>query len=75
MRHTLEYAAMLASTVSPASLRTTRRQIYTDLHRDAASAVEDSERLLRELMREPDFREGVAAFTEKRSPRFLDASG
>jgi enoyl-CoA hydratase/carnithine racemase len=72
MAHTLEYASMLANSVSPSSLRTTRRQIYADLHRDAASAVEDSERLLRELMLEPDFREGVAAFTEKRPPQFQD---
>jgi enoyl-CoA hydratase/carnithine racemase len=30
----------------------------------------DSERLLGEMMREPDYREGVAAFRDKRPPRW-----
>ena len=68
--HTQGYVANLIATVSPASLRTTRRQIYADLHRDAASAVRDSEDMLEEMMRAPDFAEGVAAFQEKRPPRW-----
>ncbi len=65
-----EYASTLATTVSPASLAVTRRQIYTDLHGEAAASVERSERLLEEMMRGPDFKEGVAAWREKRVPRF-----
>ncbi len=64
------YARTLIETVSPGSLATTKRQIYTDLHRDAASAVEDSEALIREMMKQPDFAEGVKAFTEKRKPKW-----
>jgi enoyl-CoA hydratase/carnithine racemase len=64
------YAHDLMATVSPASLRQTRWQIYRDLHRDVAAAVEDSESLIREMMRQPDYREGVAAFLEKRRPRW-----
>lgn len=70
LSHTYEYAANLIRTVSPASLRATRRQIYTDLHRDAAGAVADSEALLEDMMREADFAEGVAAFNERRDPRW-----
>jgi enoyl-CoA hydratase/carnithine racemase len=67
------YARMLASEVSPASLAATKLQLYTDLHRDAASSVVDSEERVRRMMTEPDFREGVAALTERRAARFGDA--
>lgn len=62
------YARQLAGSVSPSSLAETKRQLYTDLHRDAASAVRDSEELLNRMTREPDFREGVTAWAEKRPP-------
>jgi enoyl-CoA hydratase/carnithine racemase len=70
--HTYEYAHKLIATVSPASMRETKRQIYGDLHGDVGSAVEHSERLLERMTREADYREGVAAFIEKRPPRFPD---
>lgn len=66
----LDYARNLIRTVSPNSLRQTRWQIYRDLHRDVASAVADSEDLIRSMMSEPDYREGVSAFLEKRSPEW-----
>lgn len=66
----LAYARRLMATVSPNSLRQTRWQIYRDLHRSVAEAVEDSERLLAEMMREADYSEGVSAFLEKRPPRW-----
>lgn len=69
---TYEYARMLARQVSPASLRETKRQIYADLHGDVGSAVAESEALLERMMREPDYREGVAAFVSKRAPDFPD---
>ncbi len=68
--HTYDYVSNLIRTVSPGSLRTTRRQIYADLHRDAATAVRDSEAMVEDMMREPDFAEGVRAFMEKRPPRW-----
>jgi enoyl-CoA hydratase/carnithine racemase len=64
------YARNLIATVSPESLRQTRWQIYRDLHREIAASVEESESLIREMMRQPDYREGVAAFLEKRPPRW-----
>ena len=68
--HTLAYARDLIGKVAPNSLRQTRWQIYRDLHRDVAGAVVDSESLLDEMMREPDYAEGVAAFLEKRPPNW-----
>jgi enoyl-CoA hydratase/carnithine racemase len=68
--HTYEYARRLADTVSPGSLRETKRQIYTDLHRDVGAAVGDADSLLERMTTEPDYREAVSAFLEKRPPRW-----
>jgi enoyl-CoA hydratase/carnithine racemase len=70
LAHTYDYATTLATTVSPGSLAETKRQIYTDLHRDVGTAVEEAAVLLRRMMTEPAFAEGVAALTEKRPPAF-----
>ncbi len=70
MDHSLAYARDLAVHVSPASLRATKRAIYTDLHGGIGASVESGEALIREMMRGPDYREGVAALVEKRPPRF-----
>lgn len=67
---TYRYARNLIDTVAPNSLRQTRWQIYRDLHRDVGAAVVASEELLSAMMREPDYREGVLAFMEKRRPRW-----
>jgi enoyl-CoA hydratase/carnithine racemase len=67
---TYAYARNLIETVSPGSVATTKRQIYTDLHRDAASSVVEANQLLEQMMTEPDYREAVAAFSEKRAPRW-----
>jgi len=66
MSHVAAYARAMAEGVSPGSLRETKRQIYTDLHRDAAGAVEAAEQLLNEMVRQPDYKEGVKAWMEKR---------
>lgn len=66
MPHVMDYARKLADGVSPGSLRETKRQIYTDLHRDAATAVTAAERLLEEMIKYPDYKEGVKAWMEKR---------
>lgn len=70
LAHTYAYARELATRVSPSSMRETKWQIYTDLHRDAASAVDASEALLERMTREPDYAEGVRAFIEKRLPEW-----
>jgi len=64
------YAANLVRTIAPSSLRVTRQQVYTDLHRDVGSAVAESELLLDQLTTGHEYREGVRALLEKREPNF-----
>ena len=64
------YLHEMVRAVSPNSIKQTRWQIYKDLHRDAASSVEDSEKLLKEMMKEQDYQEGVQAFLDKRNPKW-----
>ena len=64
------YLHEMVRAVSPNSIKQTRWQIYKDLHRDAASSVEDSEKLLKEMMKEQDYQEGVQAFLGKRNPKW-----
>ena len=67
---TYAYACKMKDTVSPASLRETKWQIYTDLHQDVASSVRRSEQLINEMSRQKDYQEGVQAFLEKRKPNW-----
>ncbi len=67
---TIEYAKMLSTSVAAGSLRTSRRQVYRDLHGDIGRSVTDSMALLDEMMGGEEYREGVAALVEKRPPRF-----
>lgn len=67
MDEVMAYARQFAA-VAPGSVRETKRQIYRDLTRDAASAVRVAEALLQEMSRTADYKEGVKAWTEKRTP-------
>jgi enoyl-CoA hydratase/carnithine racemase len=64
------YARNLADSVAPGSARETKHQIYRDLHRGAAGAVEEAERLLEAMIRHPDYGEGVKAWMEKRGAQW-----
>ena len=68
MDEVMAYAGNLARTVAPGSARESKRQIYRDLHRDAASSVKVAEALLVEMSKTPDYKEGVKAWMEKRPP-------
>jgi enoyl-CoA hydratase/carnithine racemase len=66
----LAYARDLAEHISPASARTAKAQLYADLHGDVGFAVARSEALLEQMVRRPDFAEGVAAWRDRRPPEW-----
>ena len=72
MEHVYAYARMLATTVSPASLAVSKRQVYESFDMTAAESVRTAEAMLDPMMAGPDYREGVAALREKRPAVFED---
>jgi enoyl-CoA hydratase/carnithine racemase len=67
-----EYAGTLATSVSPASMAASKRQVYEAFHATAADSVRTAQDLLDPMMAGADYREGVAALREKRPPVFAD---
>ncbi|MGN6246526.1 MAG: enoyl-CoA hydratase-related protein [Motilibacteraceae bacterium] len=66
----LDYARLLATTTSPRSMATVKAQVLRDLEGDRDRSVAEAGALMRESFGWPDLPEGLAAFTEKRAPRF-----
>lgn len=72
---TLAYARELALQCSPASMANMKRQVYVDLDRGIADALEEADRLMLASFGRPDFVEGVASFVERRDPSFAAVAG
>jgi len=68
--HAIGYVEDLARRCSPTSLAVMKRQVYTDLTSTLGQAERRAHELMIESFHRPDFKEGVAAFLEKRPPRF-----
>jgi enoyl-CoA hydratase/carnithine racemase len=64
------YAAELASSVSPRSLRVIKRQVYDAMFQTLAQSFEQSEQEMLASLQSEDFKEGVAHFVQKRAPVF-----
>jgi enoyl-CoA hydratase/carnithine racemase len=66
-----DWARSLAAVTGPTAVATTKRQIAADLFRNSPDAsVHASLRLMDEAMGTAEYAEGIAAFTERRPPRF-----
>jgi enoyl-CoA hydratase/carnithine racemase len=67
---TQAYATDLAASCSPAAMAQIKAQLYQSLDSELEAARRDAKRAFEQARNAPDFREGIASFMEKRSPRF-----
>ncbi len=66
-----EYAATLATTVSPRSLRVIKKQVYEAQFKTLGEAIDVADEEMIQSLQCDDFKEGVAHFVEKRPPQFM----
>jgi enoyl-CoA hydratase/carnithine racemase len=66
----MAYAAMLATEVSPRSLREMKREIWNAQFQGLGEAIDAANADMRQSFSSADFKEGVAHFVEKRAPAF-----
>jgi enoyl-CoA hydratase/carnithine racemase len=66
----MAYAAMLATEVSPRSLREMKREIWNAQFQGLGEAIDAANIDMRQSFSSADFKEGVAHFVEKRPPAF-----
>jgi enoyl-CoA hydratase/carnithine racemase len=64
------YARMLASEVSPRSLREMKREMWAAQFQSLGQAIDAANADMPPSFKSEDFKEGVAHFVEKRAPRF-----
>jgi enoyl-CoA hydratase/carnithine racemase len=70
LERAVAYADELAELSSPWSMATIKAQVADAVERPFVESFEESLELMGESIRRPDVKEGVAAFTERRPPRF-----
>ena len=66
----LAYARDIAANCSPASMATIKQQIYRHATVDLDTALDESNKVMRQSLAGPDFKEGVSSYVEKRPPAF-----
>lgn len=67
---TLAYARDMAANCSPASMAAMKGQLLRHATLDVDTALKDSNDLMRQSLKGPDFKEGVSSYVEKRPPAF-----
>jgi enoyl-CoA hydratase/carnithine racemase len=70
----VRYARELATSCSPAAMAAIKRMLAAHATADVQTALRESRAMALATLAQPDFGEGVAAFAEKRPPRFAGLS-
>jgi len=71
---TVDYAADLGRYSAPISMKVIKHQVWTQLDLGMDEALAESNGLMAESLRRPDFKEGVQSFVDKRDPDFAPVS-
>lgn len=66
----IAYAQDVAANASPASIAAIKGQVYRHLTVEFEAACADSDRIMAQSLKGPDFKEGVSSYVEKRPPDF-----
>lgn len=69
-REVMTYAKMLATEVSPRSLREMKREIWNAQFQTLGQAIEAANGDMPASFKSEDFKEGIAHYIEKRAPKF-----
>jgi len=72
IENVLAYAHLLADTVSPRSMAVMKAQVWKSYFQTFGEALAVADAEMPPSFRWPDFKEGVAHFLEKRTPKFAD---
>ncbi len=70
VQESINYIQFLADNCAPSSLKQIKGQVYRDLFREPEEALDEATRLMLESFSGEDMKEGVAAFMQKRKPKF-----
>lgn len=68
----LDYARLIAETVSPRSVRVMKRQVWDTQFQTLGQAIRSANDEMWHSLQQPDFVEGVRHFQEKRKPSFTE---
>lgn len=69
-REAQAYLRAIAGTSAPIALMMMKKQVWRHLNKELGEAMAETTRWIEESLARNDFKEGVASFVEKRSPRF-----
>lgn len=72
---TLAYANDIADNVASTSTRSMKAQVMAGWEWDLETSNADTDRRMKHSLRQPDFREGVKSYLEKRPPEFSQVDG